>query len=71
MRVLTKVSQTIERNEIRLAHQDLRDAIKLEWQQVAQVVDRVLLSCFVAATLTITFTLMFYAPHAEGTFYYV
>ena len=40
LRVLSKVYQTIERNEIRLAEQDRKDAIKLEWQQVALVIDR-------------------------------
>lgn len=40
IRVLNKVYQTIEKNEIRLAEQDRRDTIKLEWQQVALVVDR-------------------------------
>ena len=40
LRVLNKVYQTIERNEVRLAEQDRRDAIKLEWQQVALVIDR-------------------------------
>ena len=34
LRVLHKVYQTIEKNEIRLADQDRRDQIKLEWQQV-------------------------------------
>ena len=40
LRVLNKVYQTIERNDARLAEQDRRDAIKLEWQQVALVIDR-------------------------------
>ncbi|KAG7175595.1 putative nicotinic acetylcholine receptor alpha 10-like [Homarus americanus] len=37
IRVLNKVYQTIEKNEIRLAEQDRRDTIKLEWQQVALI----------------------------------
>ena len=40
LRVLNKVYQTIERSEVRIAEQDRRDAIKLEWQQVALVIDR-------------------------------
>ena len=40
MRVLNKVYLTIERNDQRLAEQDRRDAIKLEWQQMALVLDR-------------------------------
>lgn len=40
LRVLNKVYQHIERNEVRLADQDHKDAIKIEWQQVALVIDR-------------------------------
>ncbi|XP_014786892.1 neuronal acetylcholine receptor subunit alpha-10 isoform X3 [Octopus bimaculoides] len=63
-RVLTKVYQTIERNEIRLAEQDRRDVIKLEWQQVAQIVDRLFLTIFVCVTILITCIVMFKAPHS-------
>ena len=63
-RVLTKVYQTIERNEIRLAEQDRRDVIKLEWQQVAQMVDRLFLTVFVCVTIIITCIVMFKAPHS-------
>ena len=58
MRVLNKVNQTIEKNEIRLAEQDERDNIKLEWQHVARLLDRVLLTIFVVVTLTTTFAVM-------------
>ncbi|CAG0886492.1 unnamed protein product [Cyprideis torosa] len=40
IRVLNKVYNTIERNETRLAEQDRRDTIRLEWQQLALVIDR-------------------------------
>lgn len=63
-RVLTKVYQTIERNEIRLAEQDRRDVIKLEWQQVAQMVDRLFLTVFVCVTIIVTCIVMFKAPHS-------
>ena len=62
-RVLQKVYQTIERNEMRVLEQDKRDAIKLEWQQVAQIADRVLLLCFVSATVTITGVVLFQSPN--------
>ncbi|CAD5117806.1 DgyrCDS6557 [Dimorphilus gyrociliatus] len=62
MRVLQKVQQTIEKNEIRLAEQDRRDIIKLEWQQVALVVDRILLYIFVFLTIGVTLCIMFQAP---------
>jgi hypothetical protein len=61
-RVLHKVYQTIERNEIRVQEQDKRDVIKLEWQQVAQITDRVLLVAFVTATITITGIVLFQSP---------
>lgn len=40
LRVLNKVYVHIERSEARLAEQDRKDVIKLEWQQVALVIDR-------------------------------
>ncbi|XP_069114291.1 neuronal acetylcholine receptor subunit alpha-10-like [Argopecten irradians] len=61
-KVLQKVYQTIETNEMRLVTQDRKDVIKMEWQQVAQVVDRILLSAFVLATLVITCAVMFQKP---------
>ncbi|OWF38748.1 Neuronal acetylcholine receptor subunit alpha-10 [Mizuhopecten yessoensis] len=61
-KVLQKVYQTIETNELRLVTQDRKDVIKMEWQQVAQVVDRILLSAFVLATLVITCAVMFQKP---------
>ncbi|XP_064613958.1 neuronal acetylcholine receptor subunit alpha-10-like [Liolophura sinensis] len=64
MRVLQKVYQTIERNEMRLVDSDRRDAIKQEWQQVALVVDRLLLWCFVLVTLTLTLAIMLQAPYS-------
>ncbi|XP_050704545.1 neuronal acetylcholine receptor subunit alpha-10-like, partial [Eriocheir sinensis] len=36
LRVLNKVYQTIEKNEMRLAEQDRREATRVEWQQVSQ-----------------------------------
>ncbi|ESP04297.1 hypothetical protein LOTGIDRAFT_136425 [Lottia gigantea] len=67
MRVLQKVYQTIERNEMRLVENDRRESIKLDWQQVAQIVDRVLLSCFVIMTMVITGIVLLSAPRSEMT----
>ncbi|XP_070212655.1 neuronal acetylcholine receptor subunit alpha-10-like [Littorina saxatilis] len=64
-RVLHKVYQTIERNEMRVLEQDKRDVIKVEWQQVAQITDRVLLLLFVTATFTITGVVLFQSPNLE------
>ena len=68
VRVLHKVYQTIERNEIRLAKQDRRDHIKLEWQQVALVVDRMLLWIFIITTISVTLGIMLHAPHSISFF---
>lgn len=37
MRVLNKVYQTIEKNEMRLGEQDRKEATRVEWQQVSDV----------------------------------
>ncbi|XP_050735960.1 neuronal acetylcholine receptor subunit alpha-10-like isoform X2 [Eriocheir sinensis] len=65
LRVLNKVHQTIEKNEIRLAEQDRRDTIRLEWQQVALVVDRFLLWTFIIATISTTFGIMYMSPYTK------
>ena len=66
LRVLQKVHRTIERNEIRLAERDRRDIIKMEWQHVALVVDRIFLVLFIGATLSVTFGIMLSAPHSRN-----
>ena len=68
VRTLQQVCQTIEKNEIRLAEQDRRDYIKMEWQQVALVVDRVLLILFIIGTMGVTFGIILNAPHSIGFF---
>ena len=64
LRVLNRINHTIELNEIRLAENDRRTVIKDEWQQVALVVDRVLLFIFMATTLGVTYGIMFQAPNS-------
>ena len=66
LRVLQKVYQTIEKNEIRLAEQDRREVIKNEWQQVALVVDRILLFIFMGLTVGVTLGIMLRAPHSRS-----
>ncbi|CAL1537662.1 unnamed protein product [Lymnaea stagnalis] len=61
-RVLQRVYQTLERNDIRLAEHDQKEGMKLEWQQVAQITDRLLLICFVCVTLTITGVVLLASP---------
>ena len=68
VKTLQQVCQTIEKNEIRLADQDRRDYIKMEWQQVALVVDRVLLILFIIGTMGVSFGIILNAPHSLGFF---
>ncbi|XP_057378607.1 neuronal acetylcholine receptor subunit alpha-10-like isoform X1 [Daphnia carinata] len=65
LRVLNKVYQHIERSEARLADQDRKDVIKLEWQQVALVIDRFLLWIFIIATVAATFGILYMSPHSR------
>lgn len=65
IRVLNKVYQTIENNEVRSAEQDRRNTIKLEWQQVAVVIDRFLLWVFILLTVGTTFGILSLSPHAR------
>ena len=58
LKVLNKVHQTIEKNEARQADQDRRDTIRKEWQQLALIMDRLLLVCFVILTTSISLALI-------------
>ncbi|KAK0418598.1 hypothetical protein QR680_013661 [Steinernema hermaphroditum] len=59
LKVLHRVHATIERNEMRLAEKDRRDAAKLEWQQVALVLDRFLLIVFVVGTAMVSLSIIY------------
>ncbi|CAG5131903.1 unnamed protein product, partial [Candidula unifasciata] len=59
---LEQTSDSFELNDIRLAEQEKKDVIKTEWQQVAQLADRLLLTCFVCVTLAITGVVLFVSP---------
>ncbi|BFY98226.1 hypothetical protein BsWGS_01266 [Bradybaena similaris] len=65
LRVLQKVYQTIEKNEMRLEDQDRKDAIKNEWQQLALVIDRLLLFLFIVFTAGITLALILPGYYAQ------
>ncbi|NP_001355515.1 AcetylCholine Receptor [Caenorhabditis elegans] len=58
LRVMSMVHGIIERNEMRVAEKDKRDAIALEWQQVAMVLDRFLLVVFLIGTSMSTFVIL-------------
>lgn len=68
LRTLEKVYQTIERNEVRQAEQEEKEDIRVEWQHVAMVIDRVLLIIFIGLTVGITLGIVFRAPHALNFF---
>ncbi|XP_005092237.1 acetylcholine receptor subunit beta [Aplysia californica] len=61
-----EVYQTIEKNEMRLEDQDRRDAIKNEWQQLAMVIDRLLLFFFIMLTAGITLALILPGYYAQA-----
>ena len=56
--VLKTMGDSIKRNEERVAYSEQRDSIKREWQQVALVVDRLLLFIFVLLTIGVTLGLL-------------
>lgn len=68
VKTLQKVCKTIEKNEMRLADQDRRDFIKQEWQQVALIVDRLLLIFFIIGTVGVTLGIILDAPHSLSFF---
>ena len=61
---LRQISRTIELNELRLEEAERRDVIKSEWQEVALVVDRLLLLVFIGMTVGITLSILLRAPHS-------
>lgn len=58
MRILHRVNKTIDKNEQRLSEQDRRDVINQEWQQLALVIDRLLLVLFVVVVICSTLSLL-------------
>lgn len=63
-RVFDVVERTLTRNERRQTEQDRREQVRVEWQQVAVVVDRALLVVFVGATMGASAAILFHAPHS-------
>ena len=61
--MLTRVTAAIERNETRLEDQDRREAIQLEWNQVALVCDRTLLLVFFVVTTVATCLILMSSPY--------
>jgi len=57
-RVLRKVCDTIDRNEARLADQERRERLFSEWQQLALVIDRLLLLAFTGVTVTVSLVVL-------------
>jgi nicotinic acetylcholine receptor len=63
LRVLKKVSHTIERNEGRLADHERREQTEMEWKQVAIVCDRFLLCAFLLTTIVTTTVILCGSPY--------
>jgi hypothetical protein len=64
-KVLNKVCNTIDTSESRQREQDARDFVRHEWQQLALVVDRLLLTVFVLVTLIMTCAIMIQGPLSQ------
>lgn len=56
--VLKAMSDSLRKNEARLSASEDRDYVKREWQQVALVVDRLLLFIFMLMTVGVTLGLL-------------
>ncbi|XP_052681532.1 neuronal acetylcholine receptor subunit alpha-10-like isoform X2 [Crassostrea angulata] len=65
-KVLSKVCHTIENNESRQREQDVRESVRFEWQQLALVVDRMLLTVFVLITLIMTSAILMQGPLSQS-----
>lgn len=65
-KVLSKVCHTIENNESRQREQDMRESVRFEWQQLALVVDRMLLTVFVLITLIMTSAILMQGPLSQS-----
>lgn len=65
LKLIHKVYETVERNEIRLERLDEKEIMKLEWNLVALIVDRLFLWMFIVITLGVTFGIIFSSPHAH------
>lgn len=65
-KVLSKVCHTIENNESRQREQDMRESVRFEWQQLALVIDRMLLTVFVLITLIMTSAILMQGPLSQS-----
>ncbi|GJQ86089.1 putative neurotransmitter-gated ion-channel transmembrane region [Trypoxylus dichotomus] len=65
IRMLNKVHESIERNDIRLIEQERRELTELEWKQMSIVLDRLLLVIFVLITIVSTTTILCRSPGPE------
>ncbi|CAL8102703.1 unnamed protein product [Orchesella dallaii] len=63
--LLYRINETLEKNENRMDDQERKDLLKLEWQQAALVIDRLLLWIFVIATIGATFGILYMSPHTK------
>ena len=68
LRVLQKVSSTIDKNEVRCLESDSREQHELEWKQVAIVIDRLLLLVFFLAITISSLVILTSSPHLQLDF---
>jgi len=58
-RTLLRVERMMRSNDARAAERDRQTSVRVEWQLVATVVDRVLLVIFIATTVGVTICRLF------------
>ena len=65
VRVLEKVSATIDKNEERCLETGKREQHEIEWKQVSLVIDRVLLLVFFLAMTISSLVILTSSPHLD------
>ena len=64
VRTMQAFYRSLESSERRLAEKERMEAIRVEWQHVALVADRLLLVVFIAITIAVTMAVLLHAPHS-------
>ncbi|XP_076323279.1 neuronal acetylcholine receptor subunit alpha-10-like [Tachypleus tridentatus] len=63
LRILGKIYETVERNEMRVAEKARKENIKTEWHQTSLVCDRLWLALFLIVSTVMTLLVLLSSPH--------
>ncbi|CAH1124213.1 unnamed protein product [Ceutorhynchus assimilis] len=66
IKVLNRIQQNIEKNEIRVSDQERKELTELEWKQTSIVLDRLLLGAFFFITIITSTTILCRSPQDTG-----